>query len=54
MSSPEDLLRKLCFSEDGLLDVPLKMEKIRQNKIPKKGLTGVQRESVTFIRPSSS
>lgn len=28
MSSPEDLLRKLCFSEDGLLDVPLKMEKI--------------------------
>lgn len=28
MSSSEDLLRKLCFSEDGLLDVPLKMEKI--------------------------
>ena len=52
MSSPEDLLRKLCFSEDGLLDVPLKMEKIRQNKRPKKGLTGVQRESGTFIRPS--
>ena len=28
MSSSEDLLRKLCFSEDGLLDVPLKMGKI--------------------------
>ena len=31
MSSPEDLLRKLCFSEDGLLDVPLKMGKNHEN-----------------------
>ena len=61
MSSPEDLLRKLCFSEDGLLDVPLKMGKIikifqtkQKFKADKDRFDKVQRESVTFIWPSSS
>lgn len=61
MSSPEDLFRKLCFSEDGLLDVPLKMGKIIKSfqtkqklKVDKDRFDGVQRESVAFICPSSS
>ena len=43
MSSPEDLLRKLCFSEDGLLDVPLKMEKIIKSLQTKRNVQGTQR-----------
>ena len=52
MSSPEDLLRKLCFSEDGLLDVPLKMGKIikifqtKQFKVDKDRFDRMQRQSV--------
>ena len=43
MSSPEDLLRKLCFSEDGLLDVPLKMGKIIKIFQTKRKVQGRQR-----------
>ena len=43
MSSPEDLLRKLCFSEDGLLEVPLKMGKIIKIFQTKQNVQGRQR-----------
>ena len=53
MSSPEDLLCKLCFSEDGLLDVPLKMGKIikffqtkQKFKVDKDRFDRMQRKSV--------
>lgn len=43
MSSPEDLLRKLCFSEDGLLEVPLQMRKIIKIFQTKQNVQGRQR-----------
>ena len=53
MSSPEDLLCKLCFSEDGLLDVPLKLGKIikifqtkQKFKVDKDRFDRMQRQSV--------